>query len=267
MLPYEDIQFQLVEAPPIVAGSSDGKANGFQVLSVARNADCLIIMVDLTDEPVKNFLIVVKELENSKIMTMEPEGKVEITKRGHGSNIQFLLDGQLVGCTPEEIVALLKEYKIRSALVRIMGEVSIDIVEDAIFGNAVFRPTLILANKSDQDYDKSLLEKLRETAAPLEILSVSTNKTPQFAEIVGLKLFNLLGIIRVYTKQPGKEVVEKPIVVRKGTTVGELAKIIHSDFYNRFKYARVWGSSVRFNSIKVGIDQELLDGDIVQFYV
>ncbi|TRO48776.1 TGS domain-containing protein, partial [Candidatus Bathyarchaeota archaeon] len=54
---------------------------------------------------------------------------------------------------------------------------------------------------------------------------------------------------------------------RNGITVGELAKIIHSDFYKRFKYARVWGPSAKFESGRAGIDQELSDGDVVQFHV
>jgi len=144
MLPYQDIQFQLVEAPPIVEGSSEGRADGFQVLSLARNADGLILVVDLTDDPGGNLLIVRGELENSRVLTAEPDGEVEVTRRGYGSDVQFIWEGELEGCTPEEVVGLLKEYKVRSALVRIRGRVTLDAVEDAMFGNAVYRPTLVV---------------------------------------------------------------------------------------------------------------------------
>jgi len=267
MLSYEDIQFQLVEVPPIVDGSSEGKADGFQVLSTARNADGLIIVVDLTDDPAGNFLMVREELENARILTGEPLGEVEIVRRGHGSDIQFIWEGELEGCTSEEVIALLADYKIRSALVRIRGRVTIDVVEDAVFGNAVYRPTLVLANKVDLAPDEVVIESLRDAAAPLEVLAVSTERSPDLAPILGSKLFHLLGIVRVYTKQPGKSAAKEPIIGRNGITVGELAKIIHSDFYKRFKYARVWGPSAKFESGRVGIDQELSDGDVVQFHV
>jgi len=44
MMPYKDIQFQLVEAPALVKGASEGRMNGPQILGLARNADGLILM-------------------------------------------------------------------------------------------------------------------------------------------------------------------------------------------------------------------------------
>ena len=266
MLPYQDIQFQLVEAPPIVEGSSEGRSDGFQVLSSARNADGLIILVDLTEDPGGNLLMVTRELENSRILTAEPQGAVEVTRRGHGSEIQFIWEGELDGCTPDDIVGLLREYKIRSALVRIRGRVTLDIVEDAMFGNAVYRPTLVIANKADLSSDPAVVESVRASAAPLEVMVVSAEKPGDLGERLGARLFELLGIVRVYTKQPGKEAAVAPIVGHRGMNVGDLARLLHSDFYDRFKYARIRGPSVKFESGRVGIDHVLQDGDIVQFH-
>jgi ribosome-interacting GTPase 1 len=230
MLPFEDIQFQLVEVPPIVDGSSEGKSDGFQVLSTARNADGLIIMVDLTDDPTSNLLMVKQELENSRILTMEPPGEVEVIRRGYGSDIQFIMEGELEGCTSEDVINLLNEYKIRSALVRIRGRVTINILEDAIFGNAVYHPTFVLANKADLVTDDLVFENLRDAAAPLDVITISTIRTSDLSLLIGSKLFGMLGIVRIYTKQPGKPPEEEPIVGRKGLTVGDLAKMVHSDF-------------------------------------
>ncbi|UCH56887.1 MAG: 50S ribosome-binding GTPase [Candidatus Bathyarchaeota archaeon] len=266
MLSYEDIQFQLVEAPPIVEGSSDGRADGFQVLSLARNADGIIIVVDLKEDPAGGYMMVAEELEKSRILTAEPEGEVEITKRGHGSDIQFIWDGSLVDCTPEDVVKLLREYKIRSALVRVRGRVTLDIMEDSIFGNAVYKPTLVVANKADIVAGEEIIESVQEAAKPLETLAISAEKTQGLTELLGSKLFDLLGIVRVYTKQPGKEPSREPIVAKMGLTVGELAKMIHSDFYERFKYARIWGPSAKFESERVGLDHLLADGDVAQLH-
>jgi hypothetical protein len=266
MLPYKDIQFQLVESPPIVEGSSEGRADGFQVLSVARNADGLIIVVDVAKDPGGDLLMVLQELENSRILTTPPEGEVEITRRGFGSDIQFIWDGYLEECTSEDVVSLLREYNIRSAIVRIRGKVTLDSVEDAIYGNAVYRPTLVLGNKLDLITDELDTEILIKTAGPLDVLVASAEKPEGLRDKLGERLFDLIGVLRVYTKQPGKQVAEAPIVSRRGLTVGELAKMIHSDFYERFKYARIWGPSAKFDNERVGLDHILQDGDIVQFH-
>lgn len=266
MLLYEDIQFQLVEIPPIVDGSSEGRADGFQNLSAVRNADGIIIVVDLTDDPAGNLLMVQGELDASRILTSKPEGEANIQRRGVGRDIQFVWEGELVDCTKEEVVALLNEFRIRSALVRIRGSVTIDNVEDAIFGNAVYRPTLVVANKADLGADTGTIEQLKMTADPLEVLVVSAEKTPNLATTIGNRLFKLLEIARIFTKEPGEEPAREPVVVRRGITVGELARTIHNDFYRNFKYARIWGPSAKFPNEKVGLDRVLEDGTVIQLY-
>jgi ribosome-interacting GTPase 1 len=267
MLSYKDIQFQLLEAPPIVEGSSEGKADGFQVLSLARNADALILMIDLTDDPSGNLSMVAKELENSRILTAEPKGEVEVKRRGYGSDIHFILDGSLEDCTKKDVVNLLREYKIKSALIRIKGKVTLNIVEEALFGKPEYRPTLVLANKSDLVESSDVMENVPRIVKPSNFLTISTIKTKNLAEVLGSKLFNLLGIVRVYTRQPGKEAAKEPVVARDGITVGELARMIHSDFYKRFKCARLWGPSAKFDNEMVGLDHKLLDSDVIQLMI
>ena len=266
MLPYQDIQFQLVEIPPIMEGSSEGKAEGFMNLACVRNADGVILIVDMTDDPAGNYLMVKSELENARILIDPPVGAVEIEKRGSGRDIQFIWEGELVDCSQEDIIKLLAGYRIRSALVRIKGKVTLDTVEDALFGNAVHRPTFVLANKIDLNNDPAMLDQLRETAAPLEVIPLSMEKTPDLDRLIGSKIFELLEITRVYTKEPGKEPATDPIVCKPGTTVGDLARTIHNDFYERFKYARIWGPAAKFENEKVGIDRVLLDGTVIQLY-
>jgi uncharacterized protein len=263
MLPYQDIQFQLVEVPALVEGSSQGRADGFIKLSMARNADAIIIVVDVRDDPSGNFLMIAGELANSRILIAPPEGDVEIEKRT-GTQIQFLWEGDLINCSTEDVIELLAGYKIRSALVRIRGRVTLEVVEDAIFGNTVYRPTIILANKSDLRPDPRTIEQLRMAAEPLEVILASTEHTPSLAETIGEKLFKLLDLIRVYTKEPGNEPAKVPMVFRGPVTVGELARTIHNDFYKNFKYARIWGPSAKFPNEKVGLDRGLTDGTIIQ---
>ncbi|MGQ9679889.1 MAG: GTPase [Candidatus Bathyarchaeia archaeon] len=267
MLQFKDLQFQLIEAPPLMKGASSGRGGGFQILSLVRNSDGLILMVDLSNDPIERFMMIADELEESRILTEEPSGEVEIQKRGLGSEIQFIWDGRLRDCNQDDVIALLKEYKIRSALVRIKGDVTLEIVEDAVFGNSVYRPTIVIANKLDVEGASKWVKPLIEVAKPLEVIPLSVNRDGNLPEIIGSRLFSLLQIKRIYTKEPGMEHSKIPIVVKGKLNVGELAKMIHSDFYSRFKYARIWGTSAKFPGEKVGLDRPLLDGDIVELHV
>ena len=55
------------------------------------------------------------------------------------------------------------------------------------------------------------------------------------------EIFRFLDIIRTYSKVPGKKPsFDDPFSLKKGTTVGEMARAVHKDFVEKFKYARVW---------------------------
>ncbi|MEM3526556.1 MAG: TGS domain-containing protein, partial [Candidatus Jordarchaeaceae archaeon] len=79
--------------------------------------------------------------------------------------------------------------------------------------------------------------------------------------------FKSLNVIRIYTREPGSTVSEKPLVIKKGATVKDVAKKLHSRFIKNFKYARIYGKSVKFDGERVGLDHVVEDNDIVQFYL
>src|SRR4030042_962376 len=62
IMTYQDLQFQIIEAPALMEGAADGKAWGLQTLGIARNADGLIIMIDLYQDPVTQFSLILDEL-------------------------------------------------------------------------------------------------------------------------------------------------------------------------------------------------------------
>jgi len=47
----------------------------------------------------------------------------------------------------------------------------------------------------------------------------------------------------------------------------DLAKRIHSDFYEHFSYAKVWSKRLRFSPQKVGGSFILEDGDTVEIHM
>jgi len=54
--------------------------------------------------------------------------------------------------------------------------------------------------------------------------------------------------------------------LKKGATVLDVAKQIHSDFYKQFAYAKVWAERLTFSPQKVGLSFVLEDGDIVEIH-
>ena len=268
MFLYRDLQFQTVETPALMDGSADGGAWGLQTLAAARNADGLLLMVDLSKDPIEQFSMILRELEKARILTREPKARVEIERKHVGAGFRIVVLGSLVDCTPKDVEQLFKSYRIHDATVKIRGEASIDDIEDAIFESTIYRPAILIANKTDLPNTAKRIEQLKEfVGEKLKIFPVSC-KTLSGFEKIGFEIFEMLNIIRVYTKEPNKRLPsQKPFTIKKGSTILDLAKRIHSDFYEQFSYAKVWSKRLRFSPQKVGGSFILEDGDTVEIHM
>jgi small GTP-binding protein len=268
MFNYQDLQLQMVETPALMEGSSEGGAWGLQTLTSARNADGIILMVDLSQNPVEQFKLISDELEKSKIVTRKPRARIDIEKKHMGAKLKFIVLGRLVDCSVKDLTRLLKSYGIRDATVKIRGEATFDDVEEAIFEGKVHRPAIILATKLDRPKAAEGLKELKAVVGDeMKVLAVSCT-TGDGLEDLGSELFDMLDIMRVYTKEPNKRDASlRPFTIRKGSNVFDLAKRIHSDFYNQFSYAKVWSNRLRFSPQKVGGSFGLQDGDTVELHM
>jgi ribosome-interacting GTPase 1 len=128
----------------------------------------------------------------------------------------------------------------------------------------VQKPTLVIANKVDIKGAEDRLEELRRRFPSLPIVAVSLLRK-QNLENLSKQIFQSLKIMRIYTKKVGQKPSSKPIVVKAGSTVLDVAKSIHSDLYKNFKFAKVWGSS-RYLGERVGGGYVLNDRDIVEIH-
>jgi ribosome-interacting GTPase 1 len=265
---FEDVQFQVVEAPAVMAGSADGRAWGLQSLALARNADGLILMVDLSCDAVAQLRLVLGELEKARVLVSKPRGRVDVDRRYVGAGLRIILVGKLVDCSMREVEALLRSYRIGDAVVKISGEVTLDEVEDAVFESTTYRPAVVVANKLDVAGAEANLRRLESfVAGRFPVVAVSCEKKLGL-ERLGAVLFRELGVIRVYTKEPGaREPSERPFTLRRGASVADLARSIHSDFMRGFAFARVWGERLVFSPQKVGLGFVLEDGDVVEIHV
>jgi ribosome-interacting GTPase 1 len=175
--------------------------------------------------------------------------------------------GKLLDCNLRDVENLLKGYRILDATVRITGEATIDDVEDAIFESTIYRPAIVIANKADSPQAGTILQRLNELyVGQLPIIPVSC-QTRKGLERLGAEIFRALGIIRTYTKEPGdREPSNNPFILKRGSTVADLAKQIHSDFIRRFAYARVWAKRLAFSPRNVGSSFVLGDKDVVELH-
>ena len=264
---YLDVQFQIVEAPAVMEGAFEGKAGGQVTLGLARNADGVILMVDLSCDPVAQLELVLAELEKSRVLVYKPSGRVDIDRRHAGTALRVILVGKLLGCSMREVEDLLREYKVHDAIVRISGEVSLEDVENAIFETTIYKPAVIVANKLDLKGAQVNLRHLKSFVnGKLPIIAMSCENKIGIQE-VGKALFESLGIIRIYTKEPSMKVhSDHPFALKKGANINELAKNIHKELLSNFKFAMVWAKRLPSSPKKVGLNFVLDDGDIVEIH-
>lgn len=76
-----------------------------------------------------------------------------------------------------------------------------------------------------------------------------------------------LGLIKVYTKSLGKDKDFPPVAMKKDSTIKDLAFHIHKDFVRKFRFARVWGKSVKFDGSQVSLNHILKDEDVVELHL
>jgi len=118
---------------------------------------------------------------------------------------------------------------------------------------------LIYRNNDDLNQLKDILANFRIRRPFVEI------KKDDDVERIKNSVWNMLGLIRIYCKEPGKKPEKKALVLKKNSTVEDAAKKIHKDFIKYFKFARVWGSS-KYPGEKVGSDYTLRDKDILEIH-
>jgi ribosome-interacting GTPase 1 len=129
------------------------------------------------------------------------------------------------------------------------------------------KKALIIGNKIDIDganANYEVLEELYRDEFP--VLAISAARRTGLEELK-LSIFQLLEIIRVYTKTPGqKPDMDDPIVLSTGSTLADAATEVHKDFAANLKFARIWGSG-KHDGVMAKRDHILQDGDIIELHM
>ncbi len=128
------------------------------------------------------------------------------------------------------------------------------------------KPALVIANKMDSSGAAENLEALSEFYCDEFDIQPASALTGEGLEELRIALFEILGIIRVYTKLPGKPAdMGRPFTLKKGSTLIDFAAVVHKDFAHTLRYARAWGRGT-LDGAQVGRDHVLEDGDVVELH-
>jgi ribosome-interacting GTPase 1 len=208
MMKFENLQIQLVDTPPI---QLDHIEPGFP--NLIRNADALLLLVDLSEDPIFQMEILLEELNRMKI---------ELIGKGSIPSLE-------VGRVPQRALLVGNKCDVKNA----MG--AYQKFEARFRGNF---PILPISAKEEMNFDE--LKK---------------------------EIYQILNIIRVYTKIPGKEPdLTEPVILKKGSTVEDVALSIHKDFVAKLRYAKIWGSG-KFDGQMVKRDFLVNEGDVIELHI
>jgi len=155
----------------------------------------------------------------------------------------------------EETVQFLEEHRIIAAHRK-------HETEDQI--RNTFVPFIVGVTKVDDESameEFSVFEELFGDEWDLLPISLSTRKN---LDSLQNSIIQTLGLMRVYSKPPGKPPdMTAPFVLKIGSTVDDFAVQVHRDIMENLKTARVWGTGV-FDGQQVSRDHILHEGDIVE---
>jgi small GTP-binding protein len=260
VIQYKGSKIQLLDLPGIIEGAKDGRGKGRQVIGVARTCGLIIVVLDAL-KPLIHKRIIENELEGVGIKLNKKKPDITIRSNARGGLVINRGLTSDVKMSDDTIHAVLKEYKVNNAEVILNGKCGVDDLVDAIEGNRVYIPALYVINKIDQ----ITIEELDLLDQIPNYVLISAHKKWNMDELLQ-RIWDKLDLMRIYTKPKGQVPdYEAPVILpRKKNKVEDFCNKIHKAFLKEFKYAILWGSSVKHQPMKVGKDHELQDEDVIQ---
>lgn len=261
LLEYNFAKIQVLDIPGIISGAASGKGRGKEILSIVRNADLILILVDATNP--EHHTAILKEVYDANVRINQEKPDIKITKKAKG--------GISIGSTvklnisKKTIQDIMKELKVNNADVVIRSKITIDDFIDAVEGGRNYIPAVTVITKIDavnQDTRTELAKKIKPD------LAISAEQGENIEELKEL-IFQKLNLIRLFMKEVGKNPdLEVPMIVRRGITIEGVCNRIHRDFVRKFRFAKIWGKSAKFpGQIFLRLDKELEDGDIIEIHI
>ncbi|OYT26636.1 MAG: GTP-binding protein [Candidatus Altiarchaeales archaeon ex4484_96] len=262
VMQYKSSKIQILDLPGIIEGSYRGKGRGKEILSMVRTTDLVLILVDV-NKP-HQIAEIKKELYEAglRLDCAKPNIRIKKTERG---GVRVASSVELSKLDEKLIKDILSSFSIHSAEVTLHEDASVDELIDVVSDNRAYIPSITAVNKIDtMDRDKliDLMKSLDRKVIPISA-TMETN-----LNVLRDEIYRKLGLIRLYMKPQGGEAdLSEPLIVKKGVSVREVCRKIHRDFEKNFRYARIWGHSVKYSGQKKGLEHVLSDGDIISIII
>ena len=162
--------------------------------------------------------------------------------------------------SPDEVEASLS--KLSETHTELVGELPHDVEDEA----TQHVKTALIANKSDAPGAQDRFEVVREWFGPRYPMMATSVETGEDLESLAKYVYDLLEVIRIYTKVPGQALDRStPFTIPSGGSIEDLATAIHRNLADSLKFAKVWGVGVH-DGQTVRRDHVLHDGDIVELH-
>jgi len=260
VMEYKQAKIQILDVPGIVSGAASGRGRGKEVLAVIRNADMVLIIVDVTHPEQHQALL--KEVWESGIRLNKSRPEVYIKKTARGG-IQI---GKTVPLeiSNDTICRVLREFKINNANVLIRSPIEVDDLIDCIEGSKKYMPAITCLSKADLISSEQVQKVMTAIKADVAISAETGFNLDRLKELI----FDRLNFIRIYMKEPKKEAdMQVPMILPRGSTIGDACNKLHRDFIGKFKFSRVWGTSTKFPGQRLMLSHTLHDGDILELHL
>lgn len=258
MMDYRGAKIQVLDLPGIIKGASTGKGLGKRILSVARTADLVLLILDVFQPYHEDVLI--NELGNIGIRLNQLPPNITIEKASMGG-IAIAQQTKLTKITEKHLKDILHLYGLVSARVVVREDITSEQIADHIAGNISYSKAMTILNKIDL-VDKKFLKELK-TKIKSDVIEVSANADINIEELKE-KIYQKLKFIRIYMRPKGGQTdFKEPFIAREGDSIEDICNKLHRKLKSEFRYGLVWGKSVKFGGQRVGLNHIVQDEDVL----
>ena len=227
-----DVQLQIIWTP---VDGAIGRWLLNHVLGVILNSDVLLLAAS-------------SEAELGSIVERLGELGVTLSNKDIGVDVKVTSSGGIIvtgtsnRVSNEEVRDYLRGLGVRNVVIRLRGESDLEDLEATLLGKKVKR-YIVVPSKMD--------------CSSIELPCIPFDRLDELGYIV----LRILGLIRIYTKPPGRDVQRPPLLLAHGSTVRDVAEDVHREMLETFKFARIWRGG---EALRVGLDFVVEDGDVVE---
>ena len=211
----------------------------------------------------EHLAVLQKEVRDAGLRVNENRPDV-VVKRAEKDGIKIAKTVRLPDLKDDTIKAICKEFRINNAHVLIRERITADQFIDCLERNKEYLPGIVVVNKVDMVSRDKARRVMKGVKADLGISAKDRDHIDELKELI----FQRLRLMRVFLKEPRKAAdMEVPLIVWQGCSIKDVCDKLHRDFVTKFRFARVWGPSARFDGQKLMMHHRLKEGDVLELHL